>query len=212
MCPLPDNEREPRTGLIHIIVVDDEPTLRLGFHYTLTSRTTSVDTAENGRIAIEMLSKGHYDLMILDLRMPDMDGIDVLKAVRTSGNSIPIILCSAGFTPKAAMEAIRNGVVDFLFKPLRPAEIRSAVQSLLAPKPWAAPGTVETALMAIRKGNPAQAIRILDHSREPGPRGFQWLQILRAIRDEEPGTDGRLIEEAIGNSLPLLAMNTQGAR
>ncbi len=208
MCPSPDNVQYARDGLFHIIVVDDEPTLRLGFHYTLTNRTTTVSTAENGRIAIEMLANGHYDLMILDLRMPEMDGIDVLKAVRASGNPIPIILCSAGFTLKSALEAIRNGVVDFLLKPLRPVEIRNAVQSLLCPKQGSACGSLENALEAIRNGNPGDAIRILDLCREPSPRGCQWLHILRAMRDTDPGSDANLVD-TIDVSIPLLAMNTQ---
>jgi DNA-binding NtrC family response regulator len=207
MCPSPDNIQDKRSGLIHIIVVDDEPTLRLGFNYTLASETTAVSTAENGRIAIDMLAKRHYDLMILDLRMPEMDGIDVLKAVRASGNPIPIILCSAGFTPKAALEAIRNGVVNFLFKPLRPVEIRDAVDALLTPEKEA----TENALKAVRSGHPEEAIRILNHCSETNPRGFAWLRILRDLRDTEPGADATLID-IIDASLPLLAMNAQASR
>ncbi|MES2980887.1 MAG: response regulator [Verrucomicrobiota bacterium] len=209
MCPLPENIQETQHGISQILVVDDEPTLRLGFNYTLTSETTSVDTAENGRIAIEMLANRHYDLMILDLRMPEMDGIEVVKAVRAGGNSIPIILCSAGFTSQATLEAIRNGVVDFLIKPLKPVEIREAVQFLLNPKQEATTEPVETALQAVREGKPEEAIQILAHSKDLCQRGIIWLRILEAMKEIVHGTEATLLNEAIHKSLPLLAMSKQ---
>lgn len=204
MSPSHDNGQGPRNGLTRIIVVDDEPTLRLGFEYTLTGETTTVSTAADGRMALEMATARHFDLMILDLRMPEMDGIEVIKAVRASGNLIPIILCSAGFTPKAVLDAIRNGVAHFLFKPLRPAEIRHAVRSLLNP----GEGTAENALKAVRPDDTGESIRLLQGCSDPSPREAQWLGILELIRDTRPG-DAGLIEEAIGASLPLLAMNPQ---
>jgi DNA-binding response OmpR family regulator len=203
MFPSHDNEEDLRNGVIRIIVVDDEPTLRLGFKYTLSNETTAVRTAANGRIAIEMASQAPYDLMILDLRMPDMDGIDVLRALRAQGNPIPIILCSAGFTARAALGAIRHGVVDFLLKPLRPTEIRDAVESILNPKQ----GPLESALKAVRNGDHDGAIRILASRREPYPLEVHWLRVLQTMRDAEPDMDASEIEETIGASFSLLALN-----
>ncbi len=209
MYPSPENVQEPQHGMSHILVVDDEPTLRLGFNYTLTSETTTVSTAENGRIAIEMLANRHYDLMILDLRMPEMDGIEVVKAVRAQGNAIPIILCSAGFTPQATLDAIHNGVVDFLIKPLKPVEIRNAVQFLLNPKQLPATESVENALQAVREGKPDEAIHILAHCKELSQRGIIWLRILEAMKEIMPSTDATLLKDAISKSLPLIAMTAQ---
>jgi DNA-binding response OmpR family regulator len=198
-----DNEQDLGDGVIRIMVVDDEPTLRLGIKYTLTNETTAVTTAANGRIAVEMAAQAHYDLMILDLRMPDMDGIEVLKTLRERGNMIPIILCSAGFTAKAALEVIRHGVVDFLLKPLRPVEIRDAVESILNPKQ----GQLGNALKAVRRGAPDEAIRLLQEHHEPSPLEVHWLRVLQAMRDSEPDMDASRIEETIGAPFSLLAMN-----
>jgi CheY-like chemotaxis protein len=203
MFPSHNNGQNLRDGVIHILVVDDEPTLRLGFKYTLTSDTTAVGTAENGRIAIEMATQAHYDLIILDLRMPDMDGIDVIKVLRAHGKPIPIILCSAGFTAKAALGAIRNGVVDFLLKPLLPLDIRNAVESILNPKQ----GPLENALKAVRCGAPNEAIRILEDRQEPSPLELHWLRVLQIMRDLGPYIDASQIEKMVGASFSLLAMN-----
>jgi DNA-binding response OmpR family regulator len=198
-----DNGQDLRDGVIRILVVDDEPTLRLGFKYTLSSETTAVSTAENGRIAIEMVTQANYDLMILDLRMPDIDGIDVIKVLRAHCKPIPIILCSAGFTARAALGAIRNGVVDFLIKPLLPLEIRNAVESILNPKQ----GPLENALKAVRRGAPNEAIRILQDRQKPSPLEVHWLRVLQIMRDSDPYTDANQIEKKIGASFSLLAMN-----
>jgi DNA-binding response OmpR family regulator len=190
-------------GVIRIIIADDEPALRLGFKYTLANETTDVETAENGRVALEMATKADYDLMILDFRMPDMDGIAVLKALRGQGNQTPIILCSAGFTPGASLHAIRNGVVDFLLKPMTPGEIRKAVESILNPKPV----PLEDALGFVRRGDQDEAIRILSALDQPSPLELHWLRVLETMRNAEPGTDAVEIEKRIGASLSRLALN-----
>lgn len=200
----PSHENHGQSGgIIHIIIVDDEPTLRLGFKYTLSDDTTTVETAANGRVALDMAMRGRFDLMILDLRMPDMDGIEVIENLRACGNPIPIILCSAGFTANAALESIRNGVVDFLLKPMRPSEIRAAVESLLNPRQE----PLDRALQAIRDGHRGEAIRILESHDGPCPLEMHWLRVLTTMRESEPDADAATIENRIGASFSLLALN-----
>lgn len=201
-----DSKDCPRDGFIHILIVDDEPTLRLGFTFALSDDVTVVKSAANGSIAVEMASAEHFDLMILDLRMPDLDGIEVIESLRTGGNPIPIILCSAGLTPSAAVDAIRNGVVDFLLKPMRPAEIREAVESILNPKQ----SPLADALQASRHGNHDEAIQILEHQTVQYPIEIHWLRALKTIRDASPDMDAAKMEERIGAPFSLLALNATG--
>lgn len=198
-----DSKDDLPDGTVRILIVDDEPTLRLGFLYTLRDETTVVKTAENGCIAVEMASDERFDLMILDLRMPDMDGIEVLETLRRNGNQLPIILCSAGFTASAALGAICNGVVDFLLKPMRPSEIRDAVEAILNPTQ----SPLTCALQAIRDGNRGEAIRILENRTAPCPLEIHWLSALRTIRDAVPGTNAAIMEHRIGAPFSLLALN-----
>ncbi|RYD49942.1 MAG: response regulator, partial [Verrucomicrobiaceae bacterium] len=106
MSPSPDSRETDER--LRVLVVDDEPTLRLGFAYALSNRHTLVETAANGRIALERIANERFDIMILDLRMPDLDGIGVIEELRASGNRIPVVLCSAALNPRAALRAIRN--------------------------------------------------------------------------------------------------------
>ena len=118
-----------------ILVVDDEPTLRLGFTFALQTEDYEVDAAANGREALELLGEEDYDLVILDLRMPGMDGLETLAAIRadeTKGH-LPVILCSAHINTATAVQALNLSCFHFLSKPVRPTELRDEVASLVDP-------------------------------------------------------------------------------
>ena len=203
MCPSLDL---PGDQKLRVLVVDDEPTLRLGFAYALSNRTTTVETAANGRQALERMAAVPIDLLILDLRMPDMDGIGVIDALRAQGDSVPVILCSAAMVPSAALRAIRQGVVDFLLKPVRPADLRRAIEFVIQPKDRPYP----MAMKAARGLNRAAAIRLLENEENPGPRSVYWLSVLKAIEaaDATPGSDVAALEEKVRLSLSMLAFNS----
>jgi len=175
MFPSPDSGATQASARYKVLVVDDEPTLRLGFSYALSDHDT--DTAANGSEALTKLDSGDYDVAILDLRMPDIDGLRVIETLRRHGNYLPVVLCSAAITPSAALRAITGQVVDFLLKPVRPAELRGVVRHIMAPEedPFA------EAMAHAREGRHDLAIQDLE-GMNPGPRVTAWLGILRAIR------------------------------
>lgn len=156
--------------------MDDEPTLRLGFAYALSDHI--VDTAANGREALMKLDQAAYDIVILDLRMPDVDGLGVIETLRRRGNMVPIVLCSAAITPTSALRAITGQVVDFLLKPVRPADLRDVIEHVLTPSP----DSFSAGLAAAREGRVDEAVRHLEKSTEPDGRIQSWLGLLRAIR------------------------------
>jgi CheY-like chemotaxis protein len=207
MFQSPDSAREESQKL-RVLVVDDEPTLRLGFAYALTNRDTTVETAATGIHALERLAGMNFDVMVLDLRMPDLDGIGVIEALRRQGNNIPIILCSAVLNPKAALSAIRHGVVDFLLKPVRPMDLRQAISFVVRPERDALP----LALQAARVGNAAEAICILEAAIDPTEQGLYWLKIFKSIRDSDANEDGSSLEEEVRTGLTILAFNAPSVR
>ncbi len=208
MSQSPENHETPTSEQLRVLVVDDEPTLRLGFAYALSNRTTAVETAATGHLALERMAKSTFDIMILDLRMPEIDGTGVIETLRNQGNNIPIILCSAVINPKAAIRAIRHGVVDFLFKPVKPSELREIVRHVTQ----TAASTLHSALHAARNQNLAAAIEILETETEaratPDQQLIGWLSVFRSIRDTASNDDHSILENYLHTNLPLLAFNS----
>ncbi|MEO5916792.1 MAG: response regulator [Luteolibacter sp.] len=187
--------------------MDDEPTLRLGFAYALSSRTTMVETAATGRIALDRIAATTFDVMILDLRMPDLDGIGVIEALRSNGDMMPIILCSAALHPSAALRAIRRGVVDFLLKPVRPVDLRQVIDFVIRPENRPLP----QAMKAARSGNYAEAILLLENQDSPSRQAAHWLSLLKSIRDADTADDTFHLEKSVGINLSILAFNSPTA-
>ena len=159
-----------------VLVVDDEPTLRLGFSYALADHDT--DTAAGGREALIKIEEHTYDVVILDLRMPDIDGLQVIEMLRRQDNPLPVVLCSAALTPSSALRAITGNVVDFLLKPVRPMELRGVIEHVLRPSG----DILSQALAKARTGHLNQAIHHLESVADPSPRATVWTSVLRAIR------------------------------
>ena len=210
MSQSPETEGPGEAAKLRVLVVDDEPTLRLGFAYALSSRTTTVETAATGRLALERIAATKFDIMILDLRMPELDGLGVIEELRGRGNNLSIVLCSAALSPNAALRAIRRGVVDFLLKPVRPADLRQVIEFVLRPERQPLP----LAMQAARSGRPLEAIRILRGVATPSRQMSSWLNVLNSIHaaaldglSSQARKDDEL-EDKVRDSLGLLAFNT----
>lgn len=101
-----------------ILVVDDEPSILSTLKKALSLEGYSVDVAGGARLAEEKLNKRSYDVMLLDVALPDGDGVELLQRLRASGNDIQTIMMSGHATIDAAVRAIKLGALDFLEKPL----------------------------------------------------------------------------------------------
>lgn len=100
-----------------VLVVDDEANMRRVLEIMLARRGFKSDSAANGREAFEFLREQSVDLVISDLRMPEMNGIELLKQLRASGNEVPLIMITAQGTIESAVEAMRLGACDYLLRP-----------------------------------------------------------------------------------------------
>ncbi|MHB1755931.1 MAG: sigma-54-dependent transcriptional regulator [Leptospirillum sp.] len=102
--------------IANILFVEDEPSIREAFSIKLSEKGYLVQTARNGEEGIGMLRKFNPDILILDMVMAGMSGLDVLKEVRSQDSEIPVIVLTARGTVKDAVEAMRLGAFDFVTK------------------------------------------------------------------------------------------------
>jgi two-component system alkaline phosphatase synthesis response regulator PhoP len=118
----------------HILIVDDEASLRQTLARILQRAGFEVTTSTNGTEALALLSQHPFDLVYLDIRMPDISGLDVLKTIHAKYPELPVILFTAQPDLNSAVEALRSGAIDYLLKPLKPQTIIERTRSILANK------------------------------------------------------------------------------
>ena len=122
----PDGGVRPR-----ILVVDDEPSMREMLRIVLRRDGYEVLVAENGRAAVETLNHERVDLLLSDIRMPDLSGVDVLRAAKSVNADIVAFMMTAFASTDTAVEAMRLGAVDYLTKPFNMDELRLKVRQHL---------------------------------------------------------------------------------
>ncbi len=113
------------------LVVDDEPQIRALCKRVLQRDGYEVEEAANGRAALELLELGEFDVVITDLRMPEMEGLDLLQAVKSRQSDVEVIVVTAHGTIQDAIEAMKHGALDFLEKPFDLQEFSAAAAKAL---------------------------------------------------------------------------------
>jgi len=122
------------TERFKILVVDDELPVCKSIASALASEEYLVDTALSGEEALEMQTKKHYDAIIIDLMMPGISGLELLKNVKKNRPDILMIMITGYPSIRTAVESIKMGAFDYLPKPFTPNEIRSVVSRALTRK------------------------------------------------------------------------------
>jgi two-component system sensor histidine kinase RpfC len=179
-------QRGPRASR-RILVADDTTTILLIVEKILTTAGYEVDTVKNGQEALSRLLTDHYCLAILDLHMPDLDGITLLKQYRLHKPraAVPVIFLTANSTMDATRECAEVGADAFLTKPVRRERLLTAVESILKER-------------AVRYLNNPPAVE------EPVPLlNAEALRELRAIY-HYPGASGEVIDAFRSEALELM--------
>jgi DNA-binding NtrC family response regulator len=114
-----------------ILIVDDETNVRLVLQTALESAGYAVIEAADGQAALRRLRDSACSLILLDLKMPKMDGIELLSRLRSEGNSVPVIMLTAHGSIHDAVEAMKLGAIDFLTKPITPDALRRVVAEVI---------------------------------------------------------------------------------
>ena len=123
--------------MANILLVEDSPEVSMTVREILDSAGHKVAQAVNGNEALSQLKAGRFDLVVSDIWMPEMDGIALLKAIRSAGNAIPVVVISGG-APNAPLTytaplASTFGANEVIYKPFEKRELLDAVKRALAP-------------------------------------------------------------------------------
>jgi len=167
-APAAFTDRSPRSSQQscvmnkQILVVDDEPNVRLNYRVTLETGGLDVCEADSGPKALELFANQRFDLAILDMRMPGMNGLDLLAAMRERGFKTPAVIITAYGDVPHAVRAMRLGAIDFLQKPLTPEALRSLVAEIMARHISVVPSTYQEPVPDTFAGQLSEAKRLLN--------------------------------------------------
>jgi len=117
-----------------ILVVDDEDIVRTSCSRTLSPEGYDVRLAKNGAEGLKMASEERFDLVLTDLKMPDMDGIEVLRIIKEQWPETAVIIVTGYQTVDTAVKAIKLGAYDYIEKPFTPDALITAVREALTNK------------------------------------------------------------------------------
>lgn len=115
-------------GVPHVLIVEDDAATRRLYKFLLTNGGYTVLEAEDGVMALEQLARHHCDLVITDMNMPRMDGMELIQAIRRDYSSIYVIMITAFGTPDTEKQALRIGANDYLAKPFDFEELERRVR------------------------------------------------------------------------------------
>ncbi len=117
------------TELGRILVADDDKVIRVGLQRILSAEGYEVETVSNGRAALDLLAQENFKLLVTDLKMPGMSGLEVLQEIRACQPELPVVLITGYAAIDNAVEAMKNGATDYLSKPFSNDEIINKVKN-----------------------------------------------------------------------------------
>jgi len=174
-----------------VLIVDDEKNIRLTLSQAIASPEMEVDMAVNGEEALAKLQEKDFALILLDLKLPGMDGLDVLRWISANRPDVRVVIITAHGTIDSAVEAMKHGAVDYLQKPFAPRDIRELVSRIMdrkaldAQKALDYSGCIELAKKSVNERRfevAAEHVRkamSLDPSR---PEAFNFLGALQEVQ------------------------------
>jgi two-component system, OmpR family, alkaline phosphatase synthesis response regulator PhoP len=119
-----------------ILVVEDDEAIAQGLFFNLERKGHAVELARDGREALERARGGRFDLIVLDVRLPEVDGFEVCQRLRGEGNFTPILILTARSQPDDVIYGLKLGADDYMVKPFDLAELLARVEGLLRRREW----------------------------------------------------------------------------
>jgi two-component system response regulator AtoC len=178
-----------------VLVVDDEETLRGFLAELLSMAGYQVRTAAGGQQALEMLSGGAFDAVLLDVVLPDLSGLEVLRRYRARGGAAPVVVLSALAGADDAVRAMKMGATDYISKPFERVEIEAALARALG-RPVPAAAAEETGVVIRPPGADPE-------SEEPEAR--QLIYLSSAMRRAKG-----LVDQIADTDVPVLILGESG--
>lgn len=190
------------TSAERLLIIDDEPALRHLLRTILEEEGYQVDEAENGQRGLELVSTKTFDLILCDIRMPELDGMGFIKKALTNNPALTIIMMSAYGSLETALQCMQHGAYDYISKPFRPDEVTL---------------TIKKALERLKLQNENKQLRHELHRSKPTSKTIGDSQVMREILDKvdtlaqvkspvlicgETGTGKELIARALHENSP----------
>ncbi len=150
----------------HVLLMEDELSVAKGLEMVMREEGYEVDMADTGRGALEKFSAAEFDLLVADLRLPDMDGMEVVQKVREKKPGTHVVIITGYPSVSSAVQAVRMGVSDYLRKPFTEDEFKTAVKSALKEKESMEELIVET--QKERLIQKEEVIRVLERAYQDG--------------------------------------------
>jgi DNA-binding response OmpR family regulator len=161
---------------MRILLVDDEPELLSQLQQTLTRQNYDVDTAADGQAALDQIFDGAHDLILLDIMLPKIDGLSVLKEIRQAKIRIPVIMLTARGAVEDKIAGLDYGADDYLAKPFAMAELLARIRSVL--RRIGESGEAALTVADITLDTKLREVRHQDRKVELTPKEFSILEFL----------------------------------
>ncbi|MBU8871890.1 MAG: sigma-54 dependent transcriptional regulator [Gemmatimonadales bacterium] len=188
-----------------ILIVDDEATIRASLQESLTNDGYDVEAVETGEEALARCHGTNYDLIVTDLRLPGVSGLEIMQALRNQGNNTPVIMMTAYGDVDTAVSSMRLGAYDFIPKPFKLGTIKKQVRSALR-------ATIERT--AVPTEGPEPEAPTITAARKPVPdMDGRYMQMIRSC----PGLEkvGNILEKVgasrSGNDTSILIQGESGS-
>lgn len=151
---------------INILIIEDDESARISLKAILSLEGYAVRDAENASMALGLLKEKHFDILLVDYRLPDMNGIDLIKqAMVISSDSIPIVITGAA-SLEIAVEAMRIGAHDYLVKPVNMEELKKILLNVIVERDEfrKGRGKFQQVVLSLRQADPDALIPIVKRS------------------------------------------------
>ncbi|OOZ40687.1 two-component system response regulator NarL [Solemya pervernicosa gill symbiont] len=136
-----------------VLVIDDHALFRVGLEGLLEKRGIEVTAVASGSEGLEIAPQLNPDVVLLDMRMPDMSGIEVLTKVRNSGLEMPAVMLTTSDDEQDLIDSLRNGAQGYLLKDMEPDELVSALRNIVAGKTVIAPDLAGVLAKVVQQGD-----------------------------------------------------------
>ncbi len=176
---------------MHVLIIDDHTLFRVGLKGLLERRGITVSVVGTGEQGVQLAAASRPDVVLLDLRMPGMSGLEVLQGLRASGFGQPVVMLTTSSDERDLVDCLRRGAQGYLLKDMDPDELVQALQEILAGKTVVTPELTTVLARAVQSG-------AADGARRPALWEDLTPRELEILRHLAEGESNKIIARQLG--------------